>query len=31
VVVNTGTGVKYPETMLASLPLLPRGAEIPAP
>ena len=31
VVVNTGTGLKYPETMPASLPLLPRGAEIPAP
>jgi threonine synthase len=31
VVVNTGTGLKYPETMPARLPLLPRGATIPAP
>jgi threonine synthase len=31
VVVNTGIGLKYPETMPVSLPLLPRGAEIPAP
>ncbi|MEP7025819.1 MAG: threonine synthase, partial [Actinomycetota bacterium] len=30
VVVNTGTGLKYPETVPASLPLLPRLGVIPA-
>ena len=29
VVLSTGAGLKYPETVPAGLPLIPRGGEIP--
>ncbi len=31
VVLNTGTGLKYPETVIAEVPVLPRGGRVPSP
>jgi len=31
VVLNTGTGLKYPETVSVDVPVLPRGGTVPAP
>ena len=31
VVLNTGTGLKYPETVAVDVPVLPRDGTVPAP